>query len=90
MQRRKIFNYLIIFTTEELSEKLAEAAKTAALLKGQGDAVATKTYANAYNKNKKLYSFLRSLEAYKNSFSNSGNMMVLDPKSEFFKHFNNK
>lgn len=77
-------------TDKQVRILLAEATRTAALLQGQGDAKATKTYAKAYNKNKELYSFLRSLEAYKNSFAGSNNMMVLDPKSEFFKHFNNK
>jgi membrane protease subunit HflC len=69
---------------------VADATKTAALLKGQGDANATHIYAEAYNKNKQLYSFLRSLEAYRVSFNGSDSMMVLDPKSDFFKHFNNQ
>jgi len=77
-------------TDKQVRILVAEATKTAALLKGEGDATATKTYAEAYEKNQDLYSFLRSLEAYRNSFEGSNNMMVLDPKSEFFKHFNNK
>jgi len=77
-------------TDKQVRILLADATKDAALLQGQGDATATKTYASAYNKNKELYSFLRSLEAYRNSFSGSNNMMVLDPKSDFFKHFSNK
>jgi membrane protease subunit HflC len=58
------------------------------LLNGEGDATATKVYAEAYNQNKELYSFLWSLEAYTKSFEGSDSMMVLDPKSDFFKHFN--
>ncbi len=77
-------------TDKQIRIIVAEATKTAALLKGQGDATATKTYAVAYNQNSDLYSFLRSLEAYRNSFDGSNNMMVLDPKSDFFKFFNNK
>jgi len=77
-------------TDKKVRILLAEATKSAALLHGQGDAIATKVYASAYNKNKELYSFLRSLEAYNKSFDGSDSMMVLDPKSEFFKHFNNK
>ena len=77
-------------TDKQVRILLAEATKTAALLNGQGDAEATKTYAEAYNKNKELYSFLRSLEAYRKSFEGSDSMMVLDPKSDFFKHFNNQ
>jgi membrane protease subunit HflC len=77
-------------TDKEIRILIAEATKKAALLKGQGDATATRVYASAYNKNRELYSFLRSLEAYNKSFSGSDSMMILDPKSEFFKHFNNK
>lgn len=75
-------------TNKKIRILIAEANKQQSLLKGQGDASATKIYADAYTKNKDLYSFLRSLEAYKNSFSSSDSMMVLDPKSEFFKYFN--
>lgn len=77
-------------TDKQVRILVAEATKKGALLKGQGDATATRVYAGAYNKNQELYSFLRSLEAYKNSFNGSESMMVLDPKSEFFKHFNQK
>ncbi|VAW39639.1 HflC protein [hydrothermal vent metagenome] len=77
-------------TNKQVRIIVADATKTAALLKGEGDATATKEYAAAYNTNQELYSFLRSLEAYRNSFSNSDSMMVLDPKSDFFKHFNKK
>lgn len=77
-------------TDKQVRIIVANATKKAALLKGEGDATATKVYASAYNQNKEFYSFLRSLEAYKKSFNGSDSMMVLDPKSEFFKHFNNK
>jgi len=77
-------------TDKQVRILVAEATKNAALLKGQGDATATRVYAEAYNKNKDLYSFLRSLEAYNKSFNGSGSMMILDPKSDFFKHFNTK
>ena len=75
-------------TDKDIRILIADATKTAALLNGQGDATATKVYAEAYNQNKDLYSFLRSLEAYTKSFEGSDSMMVLDPKSDFFKHFN--
>ena len=77
-------------TDKQVRILVAEATKIAALLNGQGDATATRIYADAYNKNKELYSFLRSLEAYRKSFSGSDSMMVLDSKSDFFKHFNTK
>lgn len=77
-------------TNKKIRILIAEANKKADLLKGQGDATATTVYAQAYNKNKEFYSFLRSLEAYRNTFDGSDSMMVLDPKSEFFKYFNKK
>ncbi|MCF6318005.1 MAG: protease modulator HflC [Proteobacteria bacterium] len=77
-------------TDKKVRILLADATKESALLIGQGDATATKVYAEAYNKNKDLYSFLRSLEAYSVSFEGSDSMMILDPKSDFFKHFNKK
>ncbi len=77
-------------TDKQVRILVANATKTAALLKGEGDATATKTYAEAFNKNPEFYSFLRSLEAYLKSFNGSGSMMVLDPNSEFFKHFKNQ
>jgi len=77
-------------TDKKVRILVADATKEAALLQGQGDATATRVYAGAYNKNKELYSFLRSLEAYSKSFEGSDSMMILDPKSDFFKHFNKK
>ena len=77
-------------TDKQVRILVADATKTAALLKGEGDATATKTYAEAFNKNPEFYSFLRSLEAYVKSFDGSDSMMVLDPNSEFFKHFKNQ
>jgi len=68
---------------------IAEAEKEAAIIKGQGEAEATRLYAESYNQNQEFYAFFRSLEAYKKSFSaSSSSMMVMDPKSEFFKYFN--
>jgi membrane protease subunit HflC len=77
-------------TDKQVRIIVADATKEAAILNGEGDATATKIYAEAYNQNKDLYSFLRSLEAYSKSFEGSESMMVLDPKSDFFKHFNKK
>ena len=66
----------------------AEAFREAELARGDGDAIAASTYAKAYNKNAEFYSFYRSLDAYKSSFSNKGDVMVLDPKGDFFKYLN--
>ncbi len=65
---------------------LAEAYKDAQVLKGEGDGVAAEIYANADNKNPEFYAFYRSQEAYKKSFNNKSDIMVLDQDSDFFKY----
>ena len=69
---------------------LAEAYRAAQKLKGEGDAKAAAIYAQAYGANPEFYSFYRSLEAYKASFRNKSDMMVLDPSSEFFRYLRNQ
>ncbi|MGS2723131.1 protease modulator HflC [Porticoccus sp. GXU_MW_L64] len=64
----------------------AEAYREAEQLRGDGDAKAAGIYADAYNKDPEFYAFLRSLEAYKQSFDNKGDMMLVDPDSEFFRY----
>ena len=68
---------------------LAKAYRDAQKTKGEGDAKATRIYAEAFQKNPEFYSFYRSLEAYKQSFQNKSDMMVLEPNSEFFKYLKN-
>ncbi|MDO8812109.1 MAG: protease modulator HflC [Gallionella sp.] len=65
---------------------LAEAYRTAQKTKGEGDAKASALYAAAFGHNPEFYSFYRSLEAYKQSFKNKSDVMVLDPSSSFFKY----
>lgn len=65
---------------------LAVAYRDAQKTKGEGDAKASATYAAAFGRNPEFYSFYRSLEAYKQSFKNKSDVMVLDPSSAFFKY----
>ncbi len=65
---------------------LAEAYRDAQQIKGEGDAKASALYAAAFGKNPEFYKFYRSLEAYKQSFKNKSDVMVIDPSSEFFKY----
>lgn len=69
---------------------LANAFRDAEKLRGEGDAKAAAIYAKAYETNGEFYAFYRSLSAYRSVFTNSGNMMVIKPDSEFFKYFNKK
>ena len=68
---------------------VAEAYRDAQRLKGEGDAQATAIYAQAFGKNADFYSFWRSLEAYRSSFADKGDVMVVDPTSDFFKYMKN-
>lgn len=65
---------------------LAEAYREAQKTKGEGDAKASALYGAAFGRNPEFYSFYRSLEAYKQSFKNKSDMMVVDPSSAFFKY----
>lgn len=69
---------------------LAKAYRDSEKIRGEGDALSANNYAKAYNENVQFYSFYRSLESYKKSFSNQSNIMVLNPNTEFFRHFNPK
>lgn len=66
---------------------LADAYKDSEIIRGEGDAQATDNYASAYNKNREFYSFYRSLNAYKKSFGDRNDILLLEPDSEFFKYF---
>lgn len=66
---------------------LAEAYRESELLRGEGDAQAADLYAQAYNKNQEFYAFYRSLSAYRQSFSNKNDVMVIQPDTDFFKYF---
>lgn len=66
---------------------LAEAYREAEKMRGEGDAKASQTYAQAFGQNPEFYKFYRSLEAYRTSFKQHSDVMVLDPNSEFFRYF---
>ncbi len=66
-------------------EIIAKAYADSQEIKGEGDAKAADLYARAYGKNPDFYSFYKSLEGYQSAFSNADDMLVLSPKSDFFK-----
>jgi len=68
---------------------IADAYRDAQRVKGEGDAKAAAIYAKAFSENPEFYSFYRSLDAYRASFKNKSDVLVLDPNSEFFKYFRN-
>ncbi len=67
---------------------LANAYRDSQIIRGEGDANAAEIYANAYTKDAEFYAFYRSLDAYKKSLGNSGDLLVLDPDNEFFRYLN--
>ncbi|SPT68880.1 Modulator of FtsH protease HflC [Anaerobiospirillum thomasii] len=71
----------------EVVVKVAQAERKARMLKGEGDAQATKIYADAYSQNPELFDFLRSMDAYRNSMKSGNDVMVINPDNEFFRYF---
>jgi membrane protease subunit HflC len=67
----------------------AEAYRDAEIIRGNGDAQAAAIYAEAFNVDPEFYEFTRSLNAYRQTFSDSGDVLLLSPDSEFFKYLNN-
>jgi membrane protease subunit HflC len=65
---------------------IANAYKEAQRIKGEGDAKAAAAYAQAYSQDAEFYAFYRSLEAYRSSFKDRSDVLVLEPNSEFFKY----
>ena len=65
---------------------LADAYREAEEIKGNGDATATATYANAYSKDPEFYDFTRSLKAYQSTFESKSDILLINPDSDFFKY----
>ena len=74
---------------KERTVLLADAYRDGQKIRGEGDAVAAETYANAYTKDPEFYSFYRSIDAYRKSMGKEGDILVLDGNNEFFRYLNN-
>ena len=70
----------------ERTIELANAYRDAEQIRGDGDAEAAKIYALAYEEDPEFYAFVRSLNAYKQSFANKGDIMLVEPDGDFFKY----
>ena len=68
---------------------LAEAYSEAEEIRGSGDATSASIYASAYGKDREFYKFYRSMAAYQKTFSNKGDVLLVDPDSDFFSYLNN-
>ncbi len=76
-------------TDKEKTILIAEAYKQEQAVRGEGDGQATKIYAEAFEKDPKFYSFIRSMEAYKKSLK-SDTTILLSEDSEFLRFLNKK
>jgi len=70
----------------EVTVLRANAYRDSELIRGEGDAKATGIYAQAFNQDAEFYSFTRSLRAYQDAFQGNGDVMLLQPDSEFFRY----
>jgi membrane protease subunit HflC len=70
----------------EVTVLKANAYRDSELIRGEGDAIATATYAKAFNQDPEFYSFTRSLRAYRDAFTGEGDVLLLQPDSEFFRY----
>ena len=68
---------------------IAEAYRDAQKIKGEGDAKAAAIYAEAFGRNPEFYRFWRSMEAYRQTFRNKSDVLVVDPSSDFFRYMKN-
>lgn len=70
----------------KITVMLADADRKLRKLRGEGDAQAAQIYAETYTKDPEFYSFLRSMDAYKKSFSSKQDILVVEPDSDFFRY----
>jgi membrane protease subunit HflC len=70
----------------EVTVLQANAYRDAELIRGEGDATATRVYAEAFNQDPEFYAFTRSLRAYQDSFDGSGDILLMQPDSVFFRY----
>ncbi len=73
----------------EAQTTLAEAYRKAETLRGEGDGKAAEIYAKVYGQDPEFYAFYRSLNAYRDAFQGKRDVLVIEPRGEFFKYFNN-
>ncbi|EAR09595.1 protease modulator HflC [Reinekea blandensis] len=69
---------------------LANAYRDSEVIRGSGDAESAAIYAEAFQQDADFYAFYRSLNAYRNSFTGDGDMLILEPDSDFFRFLNNQ
>ncbi len=66
---------------------IAESRKQSEILRGEGEAVANRTWAGAFGRDEEFFRFYRSMQAYRIALHDNSTTMVLSPDSEFFRYF---
>lgn len=66
----------------------SNAYREAEIIRGEGDALAAATFGRAFEQDAEFYGFMRSLRAYRETFSGKDDLIIMDPKSDFFRYFN--
>jgi modulator of FtsH protease HflC len=74
-------------TDRMVTEQVSTARRDAEIIKGKADADRNRIFAEAFQQDPEFFAFYRSMQAYVKSLGNEGTTLVLDPKSDFFKHF---
>lgn len=72
----------------EVTLILARANSDAAQSRARGQAKAARIYSDIYGKSPEFFAFYESLNAYKNTFKNKDDILVLSPDNQFFMYFN--
>ncbi|MEE4660560.1 MAG: protease modulator HflC [Halieaceae bacterium] len=86
-QGRELAEGIRAAADREVTVIKAGAYRDAEVIRGEGDARAAAIYAKAYNADPEFYDFTRSLRAYRESFSNKGDILLVEPDGEFFQYF---
>jgi modulator of FtsH protease HflC len=84
----EISNQITADADKQRVEILANAAKTAAETRGEGDGLASEIYARSYTQNPEFYSFYRSMQSYRQSLGKDNDLLVISPDSAYFKYLN--
>jgi membrane protease subunit HflC len=71
----------------EAQVAVAEAYRKSEALRGEGDGKAAEIYAKSYGQDPEFYAFYGSLNAYRDAFKGRRDVLVVEPKGEFFKYF---
>tara|TARA_Y100001970_G_scaffold222041_1_gene272982 strand:- start:1131 stop:2000 length:870 start_codon:yes stop_codon:yes gene_type:complete len=74
---------------KEVTVILANAQKQSEIMKGEGDGMRNKIFANAFGKDPEFFAFYRAMQAYERSLIGGETSLILSPDSEFFKFFGN-